>query len=339
MAEKKQVGRIVRDASSGQFKSLLKPEDEAYILNNYMTMSDKELGEQIGVDHQVVNRFRVKNSLYKQPVSYEDTFGDSTTTVETKEDKITSDSGKKEKVAQQETQTAAEGQTISYEQEKKNLQKYLRKDIEKLLPRQCVSDIAKRDEFLDKFIILRRSFNNQEWQDFLSHWMRYMMEHKLDFNIAEDFDDLAGLVREIIIQANIFEKNKTTRTSDAFYQVYMKQFNESVTRQKKYQDNLDLSRRKRKENNDYDKESFSEIVAMFDNEETRKLMIEADKQDNIELLSYMDKIRRKMKDEGAGKEEVDGQESALLMNMNEDKLNDITERGIKILESEASDNK
>ena len=205
------------------------------------------------------------------------------------------------------------------------------------MPKRFQKDIDRRNEFIDKFIIQRRSFNDTEWQDFLSHWMRYMGAHNLDFNIAEDFDDLAGLVRELIIQANIFEKNKTTRTSDAFYQVYMKQFNESVTRQKKFQENLQLTRKSRKENKEYDKESFAEIVSMFDTEETRKLMVEADKQDNVELLGYMDKIRRKMKEEGNGKDEIDGQESSLLMNMDEAKISDIVDEGIKIIEEETID--
>ena len=64
-----------RDEKSGKFKSSLKPEDEAYIINNYQNMFDKEIAYQLKVNVQAIDRFRKKNGLYKKSISYEDTFG------------------------------------------------------------------------------------------------------------------------------------------------------------------------------------------------------------------------------------------------------------------------
>jgi len=329
-----------RDMETGQFDSVLKPEDEAYIINNYLNMTDAEMATQLKVNMQVIQNFRSKKGLMKMSYSYESAFGGVMKDVENNpQDKM------KEKIEKSEGGGIKQGKgkekqkkknvsEFSYEDEKKALRKYLSLDIKKLIPSQYLKDIGTQDEFVDKFIILRKSFNDGEWRDFIAHWMRYMKEHQYDFNVAEDFDDLSGLIRELIIQSNIFDRNKNARTSDAFFSIYMKQFNESVSRQKRYQDNLKLSRKSRKSEKDYDKESFVEIVAMFDNEETRKVMAQADKEDNVELLNYMDKIRKKMREEVPEGTEIDGQESSLLMGISEEKVQDIVDKGIDVLEKE-----
>jgi len=351
-----------RDLEDGKFKSVLKPEEEAYILTNYIRMSDQEIADKLGLDSRhSIKRFRQRKGLYKKKCSYEDAFGELVEEGGDNEfeeeqsappppevqkappipesappppgNKESDQEETSEAVSKVNRATDVKYQLQQLEREKEALKKYMGKDIEQFIPGSLFDDPDERDKFLDKFVILKRGFTEMEWKEFIAHWLRYMREHQYDFNIAEDFDDLIALIREIMIQQSIFEKNKGLRTGDAFFQSYMKQYNESVTRMKKFQDSLKLSRRSRKTEKDYDKNSLAEIVALFDREEVRKMMAEADKNDNIELLGYMDKLRKRMGEEVSGEEEISGQESALLMGMSESKLNKITNKGIKVLET------
>jgi hypothetical protein len=199
-----------------------------------------------------------------------------------------------------------------------------------LAPAELWDDPVKLKDFLEKFIILKRGFSEVEWKDFISHWARYMSVHSHDFNEAEDFDDLSGMIKEMIMQSNIFAINKTQRTKSTFYQIYTKQYDDSVKRMLRFQTNLQLSRKVRKEHGHNDKASLAEIVALFESEDARNAMIQADHNEHIEMLSFVEQIQKRMRDE-IKDEQYSGQETAVLLGMDAKRLGDITDNGVSIL--------
>jgi len=293
------------------FSTHLDAEMKQYIATNYMNMSDAEMASVLGIPKKSIEFYRAKNNLVKKgmPVSENPYSGEHT---------------------QIEVKTA-----LTFVEELEKYRYEIKEDVLEMIPAGQKDEMLLED-FTSRFVMIRPGFSEDEWSIFVNTWKHYAKAHSNDFNLAEDFDDMCGLVREIIMQNQMFKMQQKSRNSKVF-QDYQKQYTESYKRMQGFQNNLRFSRKNRKQENSYDEQSLSDIVALFDKESQRKIIEHADKEDNVELLGFVDKIKRRMAAEGGMNGEVDGQESGLMYGPDEESIRGILDRSYNILKADDSE--
>lgn len=298
----------------------LNAEEKKFILDNYANMTDQIMADHLKKHRMTVMRYRISQNCYKKESKIDQHNHEVLTNPDITEEE------KKLINPIEETITPETG--AAAEIYKKDGQR-TRKDVEKFVPKEHLAAIGK---VADKFVMIRKSLNDKEWPIFLSHWVRYLDTYKDLLDVNEDFDDLVGIIRELILQDRLFlqSKDKTLSSTDT------KQYNDSVKRQQSFKNALQKRIDERKKNRQLGADAFSDIVRLFDSHKAREAMIEADKADYDELKSFMDRIKDEMagvlKDQDGG--QFDGNEAALMLGIDDEKIKGYVEKSHKILLAE-----
>ena len=294
----------------------LNDEEKKFILENWANMTDQVIADHLKKHRMTVMRYRISKKCYKSQKKIDDHNYTELTRTDGEDPNLVS-SPIPDKI---EPSTGAAAEIF-----KKDNQR-TKKDVEKFIPKEYLQDIGK---ITDKFVMIRKSLSDTEWPVFLSHWLRYQETYKDLLEVGEDFDDLVGIIRELILQDRVFGQNKDTNLSSTD----TKQYNESIKRQQKFKDTLQKHIDERKKNRQMGADAFSDIVRLFDSHKAREAMVEADKADYDELKSFMDLIKEKMgeskKDNGG--ELFDGNEEALMLGITPEQVVGIVKKSHDIL--------
>lgn len=348
----------------------LTKEEQEFIINHYQDMSDQEIADALGRHRVTITNFRLMIGLYKKDEKKEekkinskkvdeklkeakelDIIGEKKwehivgleSVVKNNSDSIEkpvrkekseekSDNLDKESNKENKEDNENEGDVFSFTNDILLREEKLetKKQIKKALPKELWADT---DKVIDKFILIKKDFTTEEWYVFLSHWARYLESYRGLLDIDQDFDDLVGIIRELIIQSRLFQESKfekgKTLTVNKFY-------NESVKRLQEFKKSLEERIKERKKEKSVGAHTLAEIVKLFDSKEARKAMIETDEEEFDELLSFMEKVKKKMEEQQKYNAEIpfDGNEETLFLGIDEAFLKNILRQSKKILEDE-----
>lgn len=297
----------------------LTDEEKKYIRDNWANQGDQVMAEHLGRNRNTIMRYRVKNNLYKSQKKIDEHNYKELTDPEVETPNII-------KAPQAETIEPTSG--AAAEIFKADNQK-TKKDVEKFIPKEYLPYMSK---VTDKFVMIRKSLDDKEWPIFLSHWLRYLETYKDLLEVGEDFDDLVGIIRELILQDRLFAQGKDKKLSSAD----TKQYNDSIKRQTKFKDTLQKHVDERKKDRQLGADAFSDIVRLFDSHKAREAMVAADKADYDELKTFMDLIEEKMQEakDGADGALFDGNEETLMLGISPKQIDEIVTKSHNILKAD-----
>ena len=342
---------------------VLSKEEQDFIIKHYQDMTDQEIADTLGRHRVTITKFRLTVGLYKEKevnvppkekvlekieaahklnlihkpdwkhkVGLTNLIQDTQNQKKVKEDievfapksEQFSENKSEEKTISKETIIASEEILLRREQQE------TKKQIRKALPKELWDDTNK---VIDKFVLIKKDFTTEEWHVFLSHWARYLESYQGLLDIDKDFDDLVGIIRELIIQSRLFQDAKLKETKTV---TINKLYNESVRRMQEFKKALENRIKERKKERHVGERSFAEIVQLFDSKEARKALAEADREDYEELWTFLEKVKRKMEEEKKQQAEVefDGNEEILFLGADQQQFKKILDESQEILLSE-----
>jgi len=184
-----------------------------------------------------------------------------------------------------------------------------------------ISEKEENDEFnTPSFLMIKSGFYPDEWDFFKSRWRDYVSKYEGQFNIAEDFDDLIGLISEIVMRQRLLKKQKIDGID------YTKELSENSKRMSTYKGSLSTSRHSRLNRNIDEAVNIAQLVEIFEDDKRYiELVLEAEKEID-EIIDWVNKNLENPKTEEA-LSKVTGNESNLLIGLDINKLRDILDAG------------
>lgn len=164
------------------------------------------------------------------------------------------------------------------------------------------------------FASVRLSLSDDEWEFFKSRWAIYTQTYEDQFNMAEDFDDLSGLISELI------KRNRLLRREREEFDSYDRELTESSRRYEIYKSNLATSRKSRITRNVDERYNIADIVEKFEsNEQYMELVVQAE-QDIENMIDWAKKNDLFNPTEKFTLDKVHGNEEFLLAGLDLSKL-------------------